>query len=113
MVEQIGVAKFDKFIRKDLLKVLFLLKLSKKNKYFSLWLNTLIRHLKYLADNKLDWINVYDAAHYNNVADKYDIYSTPVIYLLDKNKVIKAKQIGAEQVKDILHSIMEEEKNKK
>ena len=71
------------------------------------------KYLKYLADNKLDWINVYDAAHYNNVADKYDIYSTPVIYLLDKNKVIKAKQIGAEQVKDILHSVMDEEKHKK
>lgn len=71
------------------------------------------KYLKYLADNKVDWINVYDGVHYNNVAEKYDIYSTPVIYLLDKNKVIKAKQIGADQVKDVLKAIMEEEKHKK
>jgi hypothetical protein len=30
----------------------------------------------------------------------YDIYSTPVMYILDENKKILAKRIGVEQVPD-------------
>jgi alkyl hydroperoxide reductase subunit AhpC len=60
------------------------------------------KYKQYIIDNKLDWINVYDGVHVNNIKEKYDIYSTPVIYMLDKNKRIKAKRIGVEQVKDII-----------
>lgn len=69
--------------------------------------------LKYIRDNKLDWMNVYDGVHINNIKEKYDIYSTPVIYVLDKNKTIKAKRIGTEQVKDIVKQMEKEYKNKK
>ena len=34
--------------------------------------------------------------------DLYDIYGTPVIYLLDENRKIIAKRMGAEQIKDII-----------
>ena len=69
------------------------------------------KYLKYIADNGLqDWINVYDGAHLNNVINKYDIYSTPVIYVLDKNKKIKAKRIGVEQVKDVINEMEKEYK---
>ncbi|HEY1054981.1 MAG TPA: thioredoxin-like domain-containing protein, partial [Emticicia sp.] len=44
----------------------------------------------FIKDSKLDWINVADAVHLNNLKEKYDIFSTPVIYVLDKNKVIQA-----------------------
>jgi len=57
---------------------------------------------KFIKDSNLDWINVADAVHLNNLKEKYDIYSTPVIYLLDKNKVIKAKRIGAEQLEEVI-----------
>jgi hypothetical protein len=67
--------------------------------------------LKYIADNKLPWINVYDGAHYNNAVEKYDVYSTPVIYILDKNKVIKAKRIDADKVTTIIKVIDSETKN--
>ena len=63
------------------------------------------KYLKYIADNKLPWINVYDGAHYNNAIEKYDVYTTPVIYILDKNKVIKAKRIDAANVKAIIKSL--------
>jgi hypothetical protein len=63
---------------------------------------------KYIIDNKLDWINVYDGVHINNIKEKYDIYSTPVIYVLDRNKKIKAKRIGPEQVKDIVKQMEKE-----
>ena len=57
-----------------------------------------------------DWTNVADINHDeegNPVAssdwrDKYDIYSTPVIYLLDKDKKIIAKRITHTQIVEII-----------
>lgn len=71
------------------------------------------KYLKYIAEHKLPWINVYDGAHYNNSIEKYDVYSTPVIYILDKNKVIKAKRIDADKVTTIIKVIESETKNLK
>ncbi len=65
---------------------------------------------QYILENKLDWMNVYDGVHINNIKEKYDIYSTPVIYVLDKNKIIKAKRIGVEQIKDIVKQMEREYK---
>ena len=56
------------------------------------------------------WINVADINHDpegNPVAssdwrDKYDIYSTPVVYLLDKEKMILAKRINHKQIAEII-----------
>ncbi|MGY8955245.1 MAG: hypothetical protein ACKVK1_03485, partial [Flavobacteriales bacterium] len=60
-----------------------------------------------------DWINVADINHDeegNPVAssdwrDKYDIYSTPVLYLLDKDKKIIAKRISYKQITEIIGRI--------
>lgn len=80
-----------------------LLKDKKDVKFFSVYTqHDYEKYRKYIIDHKLDWINVYDGVHINNIKEKYDIYSTPVIYVLDKNKNIKAKRIGTEQVKDII-----------
>ena len=68
------------------------------------------KYLKYIDEHKLPWINVYDGAHYNNAVEKYDVYSTPVIYVLDKNKVIKAKRIDADQLKTIIKALESENK---
>jgi thiol-disulfide isomerase/thioredoxin len=57
---------------------------------------------KFIVDKKLDFINVFDPIHLNNLKERFDIYSTPVIYILDKDKKIKAKRLGAEQVIDML-----------
>ena len=57
---------------------------------------------KFVVDKKLDFINVFDPIHLNNLKERFDIYSTPVIYILDKDKKIKAKRLGAEQVIDML-----------
>lgn len=74
--------------------------------------NEFDKYKKYIEDNKVDWINVYDGVHINNLKDKYDVVTTPVIYILDKNKVIKAKGIGSESIKSII-SQMEKEYSKK
>jgi thiol-disulfide isomerase/thioredoxin len=71
------------------------------------------KYLKYIDEHKLPWINVYDGAHYNNAIEKYDVYSTPVIYILDKNKAIKAKRIDANQVKTIINALETEAKTVK
>jgi len=68
------------------------------------------KYLKYIAEHHLPWINVYDGAHYNNCVEKYDVYSTPVFYLLDQNKVIKAKRFSAEQLKPILEGLEKQRK---
>ena len=70
------------------------------------------KYRKYIIDHKLDFINVWDPVHINNVKDKFDIYSTPVIYLLDQNKVIKAKRLSQEQIPEIIKNIEEMEKPK-
>lgn len=62
------------------------------------------KYQKYIDEHKLDFINLYDASHLNNVIEKYDVYSTPVIYILDKDKRIKAKRIGVEQIKPYNYS---------
>jgi hypothetical protein len=59
--------------------------------------------LEYIHDKGYeDWINVWDAYNLTNFRFFYNIYSTPTIYLLDKDKKIIAKRIGAETLKSLL-----------
>ncbi len=68
---------------------------------------------KFIKDNKLNWINVREPDHYRRAVAKkiYDIQSTPIIYLLDENKIIKAKHIDSEQLGGIIE-MLEKEKGK-
>ena len=65
----------------------------------------------------MKWINVSDNPEINknaakyihlttleslNFRDTYDIFSTPQVYLLDKDKKILAKKLSAEQLDDII-----------
>ena len=66
----------------------------------------------------MHFINVHQPDEYNRVVTKqiYDIYSTPVIYLLDENKIIRAKRIESEQLEGVIDNIekdKEREKNNK
>lgn len=69
------------------------------------------KYLKYIAEHQLPWINVYDGAHYNNCVEKYDVYSTPVFYLLDQDKVIRGKRFNAEQLKSIIEGLEKQKKH--
>lgn len=61
---------------------------------------------KFIIEKKLtDFIHVFDPVHLNNLKERFDIYSTPVIYILDKDKKIKAKRLGADQVIDMLKTL--------
>lgn len=60
--------------------------------------------IEFIQKNNLDWINVCDSKRHSNFRFEWDIQSTPQIYILDKDKIIKARRIGADQVEDyILH----------
>ena len=68
---------------------------------------------KFIRDNKLtDFIHVFDPIHLNDLKTKFDIYSTPVIYILDHDKKIVAKRLSAEQVSDMLNLLEDIEKEK-
>jgi len=69
---------------------------------------------KFILDKDLqNFINVYDPYNFSNFRNFYDIYSTPVIYLLDKDKKIIAKRIDAEQLGELLEQKINPEKFKK
>lgn len=58
---------------------------------------------KYIEENGYDhWYNVWDQYNLTNFRFFYNIYSTPTLYLLDKDKKIMAKRIGHETLRDIL-----------
>jgi thiol-disulfide isomerase/thioredoxin len=59
------------------------------------WVEFVNKHQLY------DWINAWNPYDYKYKI-LYDIYSTPVVYLLDKNKKIIAKRVGIDQLKEII-----------
>ncbi len=82
---------------------------------------------EFIKENKLDWINISDFPEANdnpkkyiyemrvtdlkslNFRKTYDIFSTPQIYLLDKDKTIIAKRLDAKNMAGMLERIAEVE----
>ncbi|MCI5059391.1 MAG: redoxin domain-containing protein, partial [Flavobacteriales bacterium] len=82
---------------------------------------------KYIKKNKHPWINVSDNPEVNknaykyiqmgvtdleslNFRDTYDIYSTPRVFLLDKDKKVLAKRLSIDQLDEILTNVIKKEK---
>lgn len=61
---------------------------------------------EYVEANKLTWLNVWDPYRNTDYHKLYDIYSTPVIFVLDANKKIIAKRIGIESIDSILEPLL-------
>jgi thiol-disulfide isomerase/thioredoxin len=59
-----------------------------------------------------DWINAWNPYSYDFKL-KYDVTSTPQIYILDENKKIMAKKIGPEQVEEIVTALIRSKSIKK
>lgn len=69
---------------------------------------------KFIGEKKLNhFTHVFDPIHLNNLKETFDIQGTPVIYLLDREKRIKAKKISADQVVEILENLEKIEINQK
>lgn len=57
------------------------------------------RWMDYIKEKEItNWINVWDPYRSTNYHKLYDIYSTPILYILDKDKRIIAKRIGIESL---------------
>ncbi|MBS1776747.1 MAG: DUF5106 domain-containing protein [Bacteroidetes bacterium] len=66
----------------------------------------------FIQKNKLtDWTNVYDPEHQSNYRAMYDVYSTPVIYLLDEKKIIRGKRLDHNNVLEVINMLEHTEKN--
>lgn len=69
-----------------------------------------------IQEREMDvFFNVVDPYHRSRYKTVYDIRSTPQIYVLDTNKEILSKRIGAEQLPEVIDHILKfkEEKDKK
>ncbi len=69
---------------------------------------------KFISDNAMfDFTNVFDPYQNTNFRTYYDIYSTPVVYVLDRERKIIAKRLPPETVVDILNRELEKDAKKK
>lgn len=60
------------------------------------------RWKNYIRENNHDWINLTGTKANIDYHLVYDIYSTPVLFILDKDKKIIARRIAAEQLEDFM-----------
>ncbi|WP_053404717.1 DUF5106 domain-containing protein [Persicobacter sp. CCB-QB2] len=67
--------------------------------------------LKYVEDKQMDWINGEDPYVQSNFRYDYDIRTTPIIYILDKDKKIIAKKIAAENITKFIEIYQKEGAN--
>ncbi len=66
--------------------------------------------MDYVNAHNLEWLNVWDPYNTSNFRNNYDIYSTPVIYLLNKDRKIVAKRIGVDQIVQMMDNLSKDEK---
>ncbi len=62
----------------------------------------LARWKKYISEHNHTWYSVTGTSANVDYRDIYDIYSTPVIFILDKDKKVIAKRIGSDQLEDFM-----------
>jgi len=53
---------------------------------------------KYIEEHKLDWINGWDPDRRTNFGYYYNVESTPMIYILDRDKKIIAKKLSVDDI---------------
>lgn len=67
------------------------------------WIDFVNEHQLY------DWINAWSPTTYE-YKDLYNVYSTPVIYVLDENKKILAKRLSPDQIEDVINFELKKKK---
>ena len=70
--------------------------------------------------NLIDWIHVYETKEHQEATEKagqasfrqlYDVYQTPILYLLDKDKRIIAKKLSYQQLDEVINLKMKHAKS--
>ncbi len=67
----------------------------------------------FLKKNKLeDWTNTWNPDHTSDYHSKYDVYSTPTIYLLDEKKIIRGKRLDHSNIVGLVEMLDKKGKEK-
>jgi len=67
----------------------------------------------FITKNKLEgWTNTWDHEHAGDWRGKYDVYSTPTMYLLDDRKIIRGKRLDHTNIGSLV-DMLEKKKDKK
>jgi len=68
----------------------------------------------FLTKNNLDkkWINCWDPEHVGDWRGKYDVYSTPTIYLMDDKKIIRGKRLDHSNIASVIDMAERKAKDK-
>ncbi|MCF8448989.1 MAG: DUF5106 domain-containing protein [Taibaiella sp.] len=59
-----------------------------------------------------DWTTTWDPEHVGDWRSKYDVYSTPTIYLLDEKKIIRGKRLDHSNIASLIEMLEKQAKNK-
>jgi thiol-disulfide isomerase/thioredoxin len=66
----------------------------------------------FINKNKIgEWTNTWDPDHTSDYRGKYDVYSTPTIYILDEKKIIRGKRLDHANIGSVVE-MLEKKKNK-
>lgn len=69
---------------------------------------------EFIKKNKLEeWTNTWDNEHVGDWRSKYDVYSTPTIYLLDEKKIIRGKRLDHLNAINLVEMLEKKEKTTK
>src|SRR5580692_1717550 len=78
--------------------------------------------IQFIKDHNLDgWTHVYETKEHQEATEKagqpgfrqlYDVYQTPTLYLLDKDKRIIAKKLSSEQLDEVINLKLQHAKSK-
>ncbi len=63
-------------------------------------------------NNMQEWTNTWDPEHTSDYHNKYDVYSTPTIYLLDDKKIIRGKRLDHSNIASVIEMLERKAKDK-
>lgn len=66
---------------------------------------------EYIRENELDWINAGDVHVRSNFRYEYNIESVPRVFILDKDKKIIARRLGAEDIEPFMKNYIKAKRN--
>jgi thiol-disulfide isomerase/thioredoxin len=67
----------------------------------------------FIKKNKFeDWTNTWDHEHVGDWRGKFDVYSTPTIYLLDEKKIIRGKRVDHTNIANLIDMLEKKAKDK-
>jgi len=63
-------------------------------------------------NNMQEWTNTWDPDHTSDYHNKYDVYSTPTIYLLDEKKIIRGKRLDHGNIASVIEMLERKARDK-